>query len=95
MAITPDRVDKRRSVARAADWNLIQRVVTFGPTQYYYHIKPRRKTKIPAEERLRYLSELRANRPVIQRLVIDSNDCITDMCLIGGQYASDKSPLNT
>jgi hypothetical protein len=40
------------------------------------------------------LSELRANRPAIQRLVIDSNNCITDMCLIGGRYASDKSPLN-
>jgi SAM-dependent methyltransferase len=59
----------------------------------YYQLKPRRKTKTSAEERLRYLNKLRANRPAIQRLVIDSNNCITDMCLIGGKYASDKSPL--
>jgi SAM-dependent methyltransferase len=59
----------------------------------YYRLKPRRKTKTTAEERARYLSAIRANRPAIQRLVIDSDDCITDMCLIGGKYASDKSPL--
>jgi SAM-dependent methyltransferase len=42
----------------------------------------------------RILNEIRADRSAIQRLVIDSNHCITDMCLIGAKYASDKSPLN-
>lgn len=47
-----------------------------------------------AEERERYVNEISANRPTIQRLVIDSNDCITDMCVLGVNSPSDKSPLN-
>jgi SAM-dependent methyltransferase len=89
------------SVLAASDWdkkmNLIRRVlqahsegrlvvaVKFRLRQIYY--KPHRR-------RIRNLNEIRADRSAIQRLVIDSNHCITDMCLIGAKYASDKSPLN-
>jgi len=60
----------------------------------YYRVRPRRKAKVTAEERARYVSDIRANRTAIQRLIIDSNNCITDACILGVKYPSDKSPLN-
>jgi len=84
--------------------NLIRRVLQayydrrlfFAVKSRLRHIyyKPQRRTKTTAEERERDLNEISTDRSAIQRLVIDSNDCITDMCLIGAKYASDKSPLN-
>src|SRR5262245_3958261 len=82
----------QRLIADYKNGNLLPAII-FGLKYYYYQIKPQKKKIIPAEERPRYLNELRANLPAIQRLIIDSNNCITDMCFIGGKYASDKSPL--
>jgi SAM-dependent methyltransferase len=55
---------------------------------------PQTENNPTAEEREKYMNDICANRAAIQRLVIDSNDCITDMCLIGKKYPSDKSPLS-
>jgi SAM-dependent methyltransferase len=61
---------------------------------YYYRHRRKKRRRITAEERERYVKDICANRPAIQRLVIDSNDCITDMCVLGVTSSSDKSPLN-
>jgi SAM-dependent methyltransferase len=60
---------------------------------YYgsWRARPRRMNE---EDRTRLVADVRGARRPIQKLVIDSNDCITEMCLLGMRFPSDKSPLN-
>ena len=80
---------------RAKDWTLKEwyEHIAFRLRRFYYSYKKKHRT-ITAEEHEKYVNDIRANRSAIQRVVIDFNDCITDMCVLGVKSSSDKSPLN-
>lgn len=44
-------------------------------------------------DRDRYSRELLDQRPVIQKIIWNSDRCITDLCLLGLKYPTDKSPV--